>query len=99
MQDTEYTGYWDPANPVTTGNKDVLASVYLKENKAMIAIGNWTDTDQTVNLQIDWKKLGMNPETATVEIPAIDGLQTAGVANVKQLHIAGSKGLILIINK
>jgi hypothetical protein len=99
MQDAGYIGYWDQTNPVTTGNKDVLASIYLKENKAMIAIGNWTDTDQSVNLQIDWKKLGMNPETATVEIPAIDGLQTAGAANVKQLHIPASKGLILIINK
>lgn len=97
MTGSEYIGYWDDANPVETGHKDVLASVYRKENKAMIAIGNWTDTDQCVKLLIDWKKLGMNPETAKIEIPSIDNLQEAGMADINQLRIPASKGLILII--
>ena len=97
MTGSEYIGYWDDANPVETGHKDVLASVYRKENKAMIAIGNWTDTDQCVKLLIDWKKLGMNPETAKIEIPSIDNLQEAGMADINQLRIPAAKGLILII--
>ena len=94
---SEYIGYWDDANPVKTGNKDILASVYLKKDKTMIAIGNWTDTDQTISIDVDWKKLGMNSSSAKIEIPDIDNLQSAGVANVKQLSIPASKGLILII--
>jgi hypothetical protein len=94
---SEYIGYWDDANPVRTGNKDILAGVYLQKGKAMIAIGNWTNSDQVINLDIDWKKTGINPATARIEIPEIDGLQTAGTADLKQLNIPASKGLILIV--
>jgi hypothetical protein len=99
MTGSEYVGYWDEANPVKTGNKDVLASVYLKKDKVMVAIGNWTDADQSISLDIDWEKLGMNPATAKIEFPNIDELQTAGMADVKKLNVPGSKGVILIINK
>ncbi|MFA5814279.1 MAG: glycoside hydrolase domain-containing protein [Bacteroidales bacterium] len=99
MSGSEYIGYWDDANPIKTGNNDLLASVYLKKDKAMIAIGNWSDTHQVISLDVDWKKLGMNPASAKVEIPNIDDLQTAGEANVKQLSIPASKGLILIISR
>ncbi len=97
MNGSEYIGYWDNNNPVKTGNADILASVYRKKDKSMIAIGNWTDSDQSVRLKIDWKKLGMNQKTAKIEIPPIDDLQKAGVADINQLQIPASKGLILII--
>lgn len=97
MTGCEYIGYWDESNPVKTGNKDVLASVYLKKDKVMIAMGNWTNTDQTVNLEINWKKLGFDPKSAIIEIQNIDNLQSAGQADVKNMNIPGSKGLILII--
>lgn len=99
MSGSEYIGYWDDANPVKTGSQDVLASVYLKKDKAMIAIGNWTDADQVISLDIDWKKLRINPASAKIEIPGIDNLQTAGTANVKHLNIPASKGLIFIISR
>ncbi len=97
MTGSEYIGYWDAANPVRTGHKDILASVYRKEDKVMIAIGNWTDTDQSVSLSIDWKKLGLDPEKTITEIPAIDDLQEEGEADVSQLRIPASKGLIIIV--
>lgn len=65
----------------------------------MIAIGNWTDADQVINLDIDWEKLQMNQSAVKIEIPDIDNLQTAGTANVKHLSIPASKGLILIISR
>ena len=99
MTGSEYVGYWDDANPVKTGNKDILASVYLKKDKVMIAIGSWADTDVFTSLDIDWGKLGMNAATAKVEVPDIDNLQIAGDANLKQLRIPASKGLILIISR
>ncbi len=96
---SEYIGYWDHSNPVKTGNKAILASNYLHKDRAMVAIGNWTDTDQVIRLEIDWEKLGMDPAFAKIEKPHIDGLQKAGVANVNQVNIPASKGLILIISK
>ncbi len=97
MTGSEYIGYWDAANPLRTGHKDILASVYRKEGKVMIAVGNWTDIDQSVSLSIDRKKLGLDPERTITEIPAIDNLQEAGEADVSQLRIPASKGLIIIV--
>ena len=50
-------------------------SVYRKKDKAMIAIGNWTSDEQVISLSIDWKRLGVDPETTKIEIPQIDDLQ------------------------
>jgi hypothetical protein len=94
---SEFIGYWDDANPVKTGNKEVLASAYLQNDKAMIAMGNWSDKDQIINLDIDWKKLGINAANAKIEVPEIDDLQSTSIADLKKLNIPASKGLILII--
>ena len=96
---SKYVGYWDAANPAKTNNKDVMASAYLKKDKVMIAMGNWTDKDQKVNLELDWRKLGMDATRAKIEIPQIENLQAQGVADIKNLTIPASKGLILIISQ
>ena len=96
---SEYIGYWDNSNPVQTNHVDILAGVYLKDGKAMIALGNWAKTDQTISLDIDWKNIRMNPATAKIEIPSIEGLQSQGPADLKNLFIPASKGLVLIISE
>ena len=65
----------------------------------MIALGNWAKTDQTISLDIDWKNIRMDPATAKIEIPSIEGLQSQGPADLKNLFIPASKGLVLIISE
>ena len=96
---SKYVGYWDPANPVKTNNKDVLASAYLKKDKVMIAMGNWTNDEQKVSLDLDWSKLGMNAGKVKIEIPQIKNFQTEGEADLKNLTLPASKGMILIISQ
>lgn len=96
---SKYIGYWDTLNPAKTDNKDVLASAYCKKDKIMIALGNWTDQEQKVSLQLDWVKMGLNPSKAKIEIPAIEKLQEQGAADLSRLIIPASKGLILIISQ
>jgi len=76
-----------------------MASAYIKKDKVMIAMGNWTDKEQTVSLELDWRKLGMDAERAKIEIPEIEKLQGEGIADIKHLTIPASKGLILIISQ
>lgn len=97
MSGSEYIGYWDDANPVKTGNNDILASVYRKNDKVMIAMGSWAKSDQSIRLQIDWRKLGLDPGKVKIEMPLIENLQESGEANINQLYIPASKGLIIII--
>jgi hypothetical protein len=92
-------GYWDPEIAVKTNNKNVLASTYIKKGEVMIAMGNWADKDQSVKLDIDWNKLGLNSSTVKIEAPEIDKLQTQSEVEINNLIIPASKGLILIVKE
>ena len=41
IQDAEMLGYWSPKCPVRTNREDVLATVYRRPGKALIALGHW----------------------------------------------------------
>ncbi len=99
LKGSEYIGFWDSENPVSTGNANVLASLYVKEDKIMVAMGNWTDREQNIGLTIDWKKIGMNPYSVKIEIPKIDDLQDSTIADLDNLVIPASKGLILVFRE
>jgi hypothetical protein len=96
---SEFIGYWDAENPVKTNNENILASVYLKGNSMMVAIGNWSGEDQKISLSVDWKKSGMISSSVKVEVPEIVDLQDSAIADLNNLTIPASKGLILIFNK
>ncbi len=100
IQDSEMLGYWSDKNPVTTNNSHVLATTYIKEKSALVALASWDSTDVTIRLKIDWKKLGIDPEKAVISKPFIDKLQDA--ANdipANNLEIAYRKGALLIIKE
>lgn len=92
-----YIGYWDSTNPIKTGNPDILASVYLNKGKAMVVLGNWTDSTQTISLDVDWKKLGIVSANAKIEIPQVEGLQNIWEVDLERLTIPASKGLVMTI--
>jgi len=100
MSGSEYIGYWDTNNPVSTNNEEVLASVYVKADQILIAMGNWTDREQHIRLTIDWEGIGMDPATARIEIPEIEDLQQNLLdVDLMNLSLPASKGLILIVNE
>ena len=41
IQDAEMLGYWDPKCPVRTDSASVLATVYRKPGKSLIALAHW----------------------------------------------------------
>jgi len=71
-------GYWDAACPVRTGRDDVLATVYARDGKALVAIASWAAEPVAVKLRIDWAALGMDPERTRLSAPAIQDFQQAG---------------------
>ena len=68
-------GYWSPNCPVKTNNKDVLATVYVKEGAALVAIASWAAEPVQCRLTIDWKALGIDPRKARFSAPAIPDFQ------------------------
>lgn len=98
IKGSEMIGYWSENCPVKTDHPKVLATVYKKQGKTMIALASWAEDDVQVNLTIDWNKLGLNADKAKISAPNIDQFQVAGTyPDGKSVLVKKGKGLILIL--
>lgn len=98
MQGTKMIGYWADKNPVKTNNVKVLATVYKRNNKAMVSIASWAEGDSIIKLQIDWKALGINPANATITAPEIKNFQPAAKFGINDdIPVQKGKGWLLIV--
>lgn len=98
MKGTKMIGYWSANCPVKTSNPAVLATVYQKQGATLVAIASWADNDTKVSLNIDWKKLGIDPAKASIVAPAVENFQEPLQLNAQsEINIPKGKGLLLII--
>lgn len=75
IDQAEMIGYWEPHCPVTTGRDDVLATVYRRPGRALVAIASWAPERADCRLRIDWPALGLDPDKAHLYAPEIPGFQ------------------------
>jgi hypothetical protein len=100
MQGTKMIGYWSENCPVKTDNQKVLATVYQKKGKSLISIASWADDDVDVVLEIDWKKLGIDPSKATITAPQIKNFQPARTFKAgEKIPVEKGKGWLLIVEE
>lgn len=100
MQGTKMFGYWSVNCPVKTSNADVLATVYKKQGGALVAIASWAENDVKITLNIDWDKLGIDPQKAEIMAPAIHDFQSAASLNAQsEILVPKGKGLIIVIKE
>lgn len=98
MQGSSMIGYWSDNCPVKTNNDKVLATVYLKKGISLIALASWSDKDESVQLQIDWKKIGIDPAKARITAPAVTNFQpSASFQPYDPVPVSKRKGWMLII--
>ncbi|WP_343705743.1 glycoside hydrolase domain-containing protein [Flavobacterium sp.] len=98
IKGSEMIGYWSENCPVKTNNDKVLATVYKKNGMALISIASWADADVNVKLNIDWKKLGINPAKATITAPEVTNFQSAKTFTAKdEIPVSKGKGWLLIV--
>jgi len=96
MKGTKMMGWWDTNCPVKTSSKDVLTTIYRKQEKTLIAIANWTNQEQIVRLKIDWQALGLNPQTTQLSSPQIDGFQPEKVWESTSITVPPQKGWLIL---
>jgi hypothetical protein len=98
MQGTKMIGYWVDNNPVKTNNPQVLATVYKKQGKAMIALASWANGDTKIKLTIDWKALGVDPAKAHITAPEIKNFQVAKKLTLdEEINVPKGKGWLLVV--
>jgi hypothetical protein len=100
MTGSEMIGFWDAVCPVTTGNSGVLATVYRKPGKALIALATWSGKEESVRLAIDFKALGIDPAKATLTAMPMDKVQEKAVYQISAaITIPPNKGLLLTLQQ
>jgi hypothetical protein len=66
--------------------------------KALVSLASWADRDTTANLQIDWQRIGVDPDHAVIEAPAIENFQTGRTFGVgESIPVQKGKGWLLLI--
>jgi hypothetical protein len=98
MEQSRMIGWWSPASPVKTGNSDVLATTYVREGKALVALASWAPESVNVKLTIDWKALGIDQARARLRAPAIKDFQDEAIfAPTDSIPIPLGRGRLLIV--
>jgi hypothetical protein len=96
IHNSRMIGYWSPNCPVRTNHQDVLATVYQKENSALISIASWASEPVAIALRIDWDALGLDPGKAVLTAAAIQDFQEAGIFNpTAEIMVEPGKGWLL----
>jgi hypothetical protein len=100
MQGTAMLGWWNPSCPVKTERADVLATVYKKNGKSLVALASWAAVKTTVKLAVNWQELGLDPKKTTLWAPAIEGFQTEAVfAADGAIPVEPGRGWLLVADE
>ena len=75
IEDAEMIGYWVPSCPVKASHPQVLATVYKKSRKALVALASWAPEAVQCRLEVAWDALQINPSRAKIYAPPIEGFQ------------------------
>lgn len=99
IEDAEMIGYWIPDSPLKTDTKGILATVYRKKGKALIAIASWAKEPVRCRLTINWSALGMNPQISTLSAPKIPGFQEdTRFAPGEDIPVEPARGWLLLLD-
>lgn len=98
IQDAEMIGYWARACPVKTSHQHVLATVYKRHDKVLIALASWASEPVNFQLAIDWQELGFDEKNAKLSAPPIEGLQKGSQFSLASpLLVEPGRGWLLIL--
>jgi hypothetical protein len=100
MKGSTMVGYWSPKCPVKTDKPNVLATVYLKPGKVLIALASWNPDRVTCSLSIDWKAIGLDPEKAVLRAHAAKDFQPEMKFSPHEvIPVEPGKGWLLVLSE
>lgn len=100
IKGSDMIGYWVDTNPVKTDNPNVLATIYRKPGKVLIAIASWAAADTIIHLNIDWKALGIDAARAVITAPLVRNFQQKRVFGIDDgIPVEKNKGWMLEVSE
>jgi hypothetical protein len=100
IRDARMIGYWDSTCPVKTGRDDVLATVYQRDGRSLIALASWAPGPSDVRLTIDFARLGLDPAKANLYSPPLPGFQGEFAFKPDEpIRVAPGRGWLLVLDE
>ena len=97
---TEFLPFCAENCPVKTDQAKVLATVYRKQGRALVALGSWASDNTEVTLKIDWKALGLDPAHTMIYAPPIAGFQAENRWQPgDRIPVARERGWFLVLDE
>ena len=98
MAGSEMIGYWVKDNPVKTGSDKTLATIYRRKGeRTLISLATWEESDAKVNLDVDWRALGLDPAKVKLHAPEIADFQSEATWKPGDpITVPKGKGLLII---
>jgi hypothetical protein len=90
-------GYWLEDTPVQTGNDRVVATTYVRDGQALIALASWSERDEMVGLSLDLAALGLGERVRAVA-PAVEGLQSGSEVDLSAVRVPAGAGLFVVLS-
>jgi len=98
IQEAKMIGFWEDETLISTNDRNVKVTFYKKDDKSLVAIGNFSDSPQTVTLKINFEKLGLNPDKVKLIAPEIKDFQLAQQWNVnEEIMVEPRKGWLIYL--
>ena len=98
IEEAAMKGYWDDDCPVATSDPEVKATAYVRPDRTLIAVGNFSTDPKQVRLTIDWQAIGIPADQAVISAPEVQDFQSAQTFRTGDaLQIPAKEGLLLLI--
>ena len=98
IQNAEMIGFWSENSPIATNHSDVKVTLYKKQGRSLISIGNFSNKAQEISLKIDFEKLGLDADNVKLVAPAIYDFQTKKEWKIgDKITVDSKKGWLIYI--
>lgn len=98
IQHAKMLGYWLEEPVVCTSDPQVLATAYKNGQRLLIALASWNEKPVNVQLQINWKALGLPSRKVRFVAGEIQGFQQAATFEATDLiPVQPGKGWLFIV--
>ncbi|MDR3690205.1 MAG: DUF6067 family protein, partial [Fimbriimonas sp.] len=100
IAESKMIGYWEKDCPVTTDSPDVKATVYVRKDRVLIALGNFGSNPASCRLAVDWKRLGLDPAKCRMSTPQIANFQPERAFEPNAaIPIDPKRGWLIVVQK
>lgn len=108
IEDADMYGWWNTSSPVSTGSSTILATIYIRSATAkqsaatLVAIASWSTKLESVNLAIDYSRLGVDSRSAKLtppkSVPNFNRNRTQAFDPKNPLPVPALEGWLLILD-